>query len=1635
MSMSEQTVNFSVALDLAPVYTAAHILCGIPLVTRGVLSDITVRRNAVLSTRLSLSTQRGEIYTGTYETVLPFPTHYDGQRIRLPIRFPADAFDCGKALSSVSEKTDLRIRLSVTFDGSTAVFSRDIRFLPYGFVCAEMPPELLGTYVLPGADFAQALCSRAQAAIREAEGLTLGAPSDNAVRYASALYSVLKAEGFSHDASRREVTEGECTVRDMSEILSAKSRTLGKTETALLFASCAERMGLSVWIAFLRKGAGAQSVLIGIDIGDGVPTVTVSESISYLRARCRDGKTVFFNIDNLLDGGSADFSYSCSEAEKLLFKSSSSLTSAVSIASARLLGVLSLRPHGSAGLSESPVHYSAFDNVKDALGEIEAAESACCLDSFSPTAEDHLGIVSGINLPSFGENYLLSPMDDDSLRLSPDIVGEFTAFSSVPKQVRNNSDKERYSGHVTALQAKFKDLREKNVLTVYPSAYLLLCEKPDTVRIRDEFIHSAKALSEENGRLYAAFGIVRKKEKKASEAYAPCCFVPCEILEKDGQFLLRFGTGDVLPNRVLLSEICRKEGKNCASVQKPEDPVSVLEAFRKAADGSDVFTVTGEIFLCRFDLWPLSAKACVERADGRKFESFLESGKYEGSDKKDGTQESLCCPFDRTSVMKSFLSAAFRDSVILSAPGGCGRNESAANLVCSEVFAGRNVLGASEYADSLSGIEACLDTAGLSELYLDVSEKKGLCRKIEADLEAVSAEPDFPDSAFGGSESAEEALDEYADEIFSEYGFGLSLADVSEKYALCDRSCGGKKNIGLTLSACDLPSEEYGELLECASELAGKAASLSSELAGETPVRFSFDKIHALTLPASGFDEILKNASESLRQFTERSAFSREVLGITDRVLGGVQSFCAFGEFLQLVVSSRVDYIPDGIFSGSTVKNAECITELCGLLDRLYEAKQALGKYDELPSCSAFGVLYKKWHGAENNPFVRSSVMHELRELSFPDEKISPKETGGLLELLARREELRESIARRSAEASILLGALWKNEDTDTEKARAVAAFLSPADSLIKRIFRLAGKPAGFASRCARLMRTVFEDDAVRTDLVIAASAFDVLSRNSLSEGLLAEISDTLKCDLFEFSFDGGVLGEKGLASVLSEWRDRMAAMSKLCQYNRVKKKAIRMGLMPLAAFCEENGAGAETESLFLKSIFGALGKDILQSKSLLSHFDPEKARNEFKEAEALRKKTAVYRLLSLHRSNVNDFLASPDGKDELYRLRRLLGMKNPSVPELLRSCPGLMGALYPVLFALPDDAYTLPLSFDTLVLLDSGKTATPRALPLLCNTDKAILIGEPFPKNSSVMSALPTGMEKFEFSEIMPGSCGIAVRFISEKFPELNLSVPECAFRKYVRFEKCSGGMYDRGSYINKAEAICVCETVCREAVTVGVENVGVIAMTRAQKKEIETGLAILASKYRDEKLCGIPVRFIGDMAGLSKEHIVLSVTFGRNIYAVNRSFASFDRRTNSIFEFSPYLCELLNAKKQITVVSSVEPEEIFDDCLSGGASSVKELLCLAKYGCGYRDLASAGCPEPLYGEILGNLAGKHLGRCDHIGSGSDCALSNFDLSAVLSDTQFRRDAYDRVLLPEKLLSDAGYTVRYVPIADLFNE
>ncbi len=1652
MTLCAAETSFSLSVNVPAVYTAAHFFCKVPLIKNIAVHGVPCSLCGDLTVSVSGKTPSGSFldFAVTKKDFVCSDYIPDGSDTLILDLEKYAIFPDASFIHGLSVNAPAKIRISVSVGEISVSGSYDIKISPFGHVCPEMPPELLCTYVMPGCEFAKKSEKNINSMIKQLSEKHGGnAPEE--LLYAEAAAMAIRSAKLTYSAVYREMLDGDCIIRDPDNLTSSNKRSVSQTEAALLYCSCAERCGLDVGITYLRKGAGSVKTLVSISLGGYKAKTPVSESISALREKLLSGELFVFDILGLLGTENTDFSRNVTESAELVLRSSSTLAFSVDVTSARMCGVISLRPCEKNRLSKTGADKSG---IEAAITDIDKNADSVLLYGFSPYNSISLGFCKSADIPDFGSTLTLCPLDNELICHSTDSFLAFSDFAprNLSEYPRTISEQAVFESKLSGLLSEVNSPSRKNTVYVYPSRYILSGEKLTPEKIRDCVLSDAAALCDSekaspyhggNTMIYAVIGTV-----SSGNGYAPCACVPCSLSVSNGGVRLTFGTGKTVFNRsleklsekltgtsfgALEAEILAMDSNGISGIKdsRVRSVKTCLESW-KALCGAfpDKLSFSDSIFICAFDLSFAILRECLENSKGAEFEKYIESGKYtfpEKGEKATGRLRTFL-PFDIPTDAENAVREAKNGSMILSGIHGSGKKKILGSIIASYASDGKNILAVSKYRESLDSLYETVKAAGISELCLNVTDSDSTKKQILSDIERMQKKPDSPKKdTFDDAAILEHGFSLYADNIYRKSALGLSPFDCADMYCRYDLVCPGKPiNLGT------LPGANVDTVFELAKELSEKAHSIYGMSRSEKNDISAYLKyIKTEKQLPENISEKLCEASCQLRVFAEKSAPLRTALGLSDASLTNIHSLYSLGEFTELIMNSGTDYIPALSACDVTPENANGIERICDVIDELSVLHTETPELTENTDAS-FTELYEKWNNSETNPFARSGITAQVKKLLGKKTRFGAKDTEVFLRAASRREELENELSSVPENVSACLGNLWNGRNTDTEKARKLAAFLNGASLSVKKLTDSQENAEKAASGLPSLIKKLTEDTSANAEFILSVGTFRKLC--SEKTGLLPELSDALGFDMSEPEFPDGLLSENGLCRVLNELSGAVKTLTSVHTFNTVKAHACSAGLSGAVRYIDENGTDPLLYERILKSIYYAFARNITSDRTHPEGEALYEKYRRYKKARDTEKELITYRIISAKRKKFTGYISQSSGKKELKNLTNDLHDSSLSISEILDRYKNLLSVMYTAVLCTALPACGLESYPQTLILLDANRTSAAEGLPLCIGFDRCIFVSTGFVYPGSLMSCLPEGIPEYSFTSVQGEKNGNVASFIKSMFPDFvakYISEKDCSG---IEFIKCDGGLYDKNTGANKIEALKVCETALVCAEKYGFENVGIIAFTPAQTTEIACGLEILKNKYRRPEIANIPVHCTENTGDFTKDCIILSCTFGKNIYSITRSFASLDNKKCAKSGIPAELSVLLCSRKKLIAVSSAEPQDIMTDSLMPGAAAISALLSFVKYAsipCDVSKIAERAKRSGIEMYLCRKLSEENPGCTVRCGDGTVRAGKK----AVIYENGYIRDVYDRMISPYSDAESKGFDADFSDILSIIRK
>ncbi|MBS0995539.1 DUF3320 domain-containing protein [Gluconobacter cerinus] len=994
----------------------------------------------------------------------------------------------GAYLASLSEATRAEVHFTVSEiqpDGARVTLLE--RVFPLTVRCRsewgglQGLPDLLAAFVLPNDPAVAKILRSASLLLQEAghsgslEGYQGG--RKRAWEQAQAIWCAIAGLNITYVSPPASFVEAGQRVRLPTQIVEDRLATC--LDTALLFASCLEAVGLRPLLIMLKGHAFA-----GLWLSREQSGTSVIQDLPGLRNRVALDDVCVFETTLVTAASCPDFAKACERGLAQLQDDGeeSKFEEVIDVHRARLRRIRplsSLVPNTDPAESDdvetsATPQLKAAPDLREELGDHENEETPeSRLDRWCKRLLDISGRSRLLNLPR-SEKQIIEICCADPGRLE-DRLAEMRGGERKPAfrlrarpELMDGSDPRSAALH----QQRHHDDQHRAIAAeaLEHGELLVARDEASLQSALTEIYRKARAAAQEGGAntLFLTLGeLVWEPRGRDRKARAPLILVPV-ILERssiNAPFRLRAHTDESRVNGSLL-EVLRQD----FAMRFPElegelpqdeaglDVARIFDIFRAKIRQLPQWEVQERVSLttlsfAKFLMW----KDLQERRDALRINPVA-SRLLDGVSEADGTgsafptalfeeqksldnvldEASLLCPMEAdSSQLTAVARAAAGENFVLIGPPGTGKSQTIANIIADTLGRGKTVLFVAEKRTALEVVRNRLRSVGLSEFCLDLfSPQAGRGAVLEQFQQVQLVREEFSTAEWTSAQSrlmaVRQDLNAYVQDLHKRWNNGWTPYQAIGVVLEADRN--GTYPLALKWSAPDVHAEtDWESLKNAASLLAGLYErfgrdALSPQLLGieqeEWTSRWQ-DQILQQSQALRGQIDALSQATDDLCH----------VLGLTgtDRSLAQLhrlQSFCALlyrpeAAWGAWALSEDAHDKAQVVLAEKERIARHCTLEQ-GLAVRWSDAKT-------LP----LEDLHREWKESEDKWLLsrRSAQKAVRRRLEASAKGVLPDdlsdELSRLLELSALERDLKGAPHRE------VVGSLWSDVTTDFEKIEA----------------------------------------------------------------------------------------------------------------------------------------------------------------------------------------------------------------------------------------------------------------------------------------------------------------------------------------------------------------------------------------------------------------------------------------------------------------------------------------------------------------------------------------------------------------------------------------------------------------------
>lgn len=1357
------------------------------------------------------------------------------------------------------------------------------------------------------------------------------------------LYAALRAERMIYSVRDCDFLSRDVKFEDIDSIYSMRSRMASPLEMAVIFCSCAVRAGLEPIVAVVKK---SKSPLIFCGIkkkNASFDTVICSNAV--LREQLSADNICLFDISCLFTGHSVEFFDALAAGKDSVF--SEDVLFAVDICAAVSNGtefsmsdVSLLEQHSAIAQSFRKKAPNGKKTLSDYAEELSDTENNPLLNfDFSddrniPVVFSDFSAVGGIVSKEHGIPLTSTADKFDIRRITKYGKGICSMLAPSSDYLRTELTYAEQQDTELAIE------EYRNIIQAHECAGTV----PTPLRQHTVFERANRlaVLHGSEKSIYLACGFLRY-----SGVVSPVALYPVELLISDGEVSCEFPLTKPYINRILCEKLRTSPfgAEFFASYGMPggsfENIISCFESLVEKSAGS--IELINECVIAYFPNkdtnFSFSYVDKYDRITTDKLSAGVINGGMSAVDISLGDRAFGACELERNAVdtfasdILSVASYALDGDIAVCGASQQQMYDVATSVACENLRLGHSTVIVSDSADVRADLEKLFSEYGLGTSCINISSDSSMKKTLRDKLFAVSG-AEVKETCFVQAAEYDELrtrLDRRNAGKVRRYDFDFSFCDAADAYVRAGRTLSSEeKNILIEpegLFFPDMSAETSKAVFVAQLKLCRAAAALGfSAPYSEHP--FYLSKI------TEAEPNIVSCRYIADKSISELSALSEACCKIADNCgydINDIKTFTALHSFISLSLhiserysrGIRTELLTSDIYSVS--KNLALLREIS---QNVHEVETKLSDFDKKIFELDAEDLLVQWNSQET--LSHADILKEISSCKTDETHVSKTAVFDILSLLCSHKNLISEFSSYESEMLDCFGELYNGTDTDWNKLSSMCDFVKMADVLMKKIYGT-DKQKRDALACRFEKIHEFCSDRINSAAVIsAAEGFD---RMFSEEGGFATLSEKLCADIYSMSFCNGLFSDNGILKTVSDWRENVALLPLVSQYNRCVEECEKIGLSGFVRYLDSNAYKNSTEQIFTRSLlFLALKQISLYDKGFISasSFDDDISR-----LSELHRERIIYNRAVLH----NRRLGSAAGYVSQNRtvsqaFSESLDDRRISPEEILLRHDDTLKALFPIVIAEPAMCAYLS-DYDNAVFLNADKLQTAKAIPVIhiarhrliawsfCEPDK------PCFANDVLKSDIPC------FSLRNVGAGEIA-DFASN--PEIS----------YIRTPVSS---FDREKQINVLEAQTIGLEIIKLCENSSDTDIDVLCLTGNQVSVIKEVLSAVSEKsgavLKAISERRVTVAYSGERPARRADVAFVSTVFGKEENGLCLSCAQLDDTSACIGATNEaFIGVLMGAAEKTVVVSSFVIGNAPDKIGSFGHRSLYSLCLYASSG-----------------------------------------------------------------------------------------
>ncbi len=1490
-----------------------------------------------------------------------------------------------------------------------------VRFL------GDAPVTLIPAQVYPHAASPVVFASLLYPYSAETQRLSAAVPEKSL----EALYNTLRAERMIYSVRDCDFVTRDIAFEDAEAIFSKRSKMASPLEMALIFCSCALRLGFRPAIAVI-KNRKAPRIFCGIMSKDSNFGITTA-SAAVISDMASKGEVSLFDISCLFTGHNVELADACAAAAGEF--SSQDLYFALDICRALRNGV----DLCSIDVSEYEQERLFVENLRKINSDTPA--------TLSDYAEQ-LSDTDGSSLLRFGFGTV------------PSMPVAFSDFSAIPSLAAGGKQLLIASAADKIDIKKVAPLADGVCSMIVPLEYkrseLTFAERQEIIdaidyyrsALRDaeakgafcsplrqhELTDMAEYLCDKNhddSELYLVCGFLRNGEN-----YAPLALYPIKLEVSGGNVFGSFLSPKPYINRLLCEKLKETSygrkffGNYGFPGGSLENIVNCFDKF--CADANADFEQVKECALAvlpyknsvlSFSIVDKAEKVITDKLSG----AILTGGTVGGSDivisdQRIADLESSSVGFFDSSVYEICAGAVDGD-LIAENVNGKTAGDVAVLLGCENIKYGKNTLICAGSKTTRDDIMRRFDEIGMSDAVLILSDDTDIKESIHQKLVSVShAELPAVNTDFDEEyRELRRKLDIYNGCKNRRYDFDFSFAEAASAFIMAGEGLS-------SMQKDELPEPESIFFPDMGKESAAAVFGASLKLCS-TRSRLSFDGPYAqhplyyakLTSVSDGDINTCSQLAEKCTvELDELIASCTSIAKSAGFDINAVKTLPALHAFLSLLVLISKEYdsgITDKLLLSDIYSVSKRVSEMSALSEKLAETEKELCEFDDGIYTLDPKKLLSEWASPDEMSHSEiTKTVNAYRTVSVSGD-ISKKGIYEVLELLNNHADVYSEFGVCEAEMNELFAGYWNGKNTDWNKITELVNFTKTADVLLKKIHGTDSEARKATAACFPAAAQYCFDNA--NEVLKAAGVFD---RMFSDDGGFVALAELICSDYYNMSFPEGIFSDNGIKQVIVGWHQAAGELSAVAEYNKCCAECEKLGLGCFVHYLANNSFTAETERIFTRSLLQlSLKQMTLYDKEFMSLHNYEETVKRFEELHKNRVAANIRGIKEKHLRACASYINMNSEKAAAFS--ESLYDNSFSPEEILLRYSDTVKALFPIIIAEPAMAGVL-CDFENAVYFETDLVSTATVIPFLHNARHRLMLAMACPKNKKCFAndcrkisvprvcADKAKRHNGGFAAYVSGGCNVSY-----------LRAPVSSFDK------------ERNTNVLEAQTIGLEILKLLEAKPYAVTDI--LTFTKAQCSTVRSVLAAVAEKSVAVRTAMDDGRITVDYAG-TRRSICCDVLYVSTVYGKDEASAmclSCGDLDDSAFSVDgiPELAvsALSGSAKSIVVVSSLTGGISPDRTGSYGASSLFAFVEFAR--CGGMSVCVTDDADTLspYTTSFGRLASENEIAVSVVHNGNSLVFETDGVKyAAVFENNRARAAFDRECMESFELENRGYKV-----------